>query len=98
MDSSRIAGGSKRDSPAMTGIVVLIMVFLPGTFTAVSAYPLVMVTLLTSSVEDFLRDATARLHLFWVIPGQSSFLDLLGCNNSAYHFGPGSLFDVFRIC
>ena len=44
--SRRIAVASKRDSSAMKGIALLTMVFLPGTFAAVSlkSYPLLSLT------------------------------------------------------
>lgn len=41
-DSRQISVASKRDSTAMKGIAVLTMVFLPGTFVAVSRSSLLL--------------------------------------------------------
>ena len=51
LNTIQIAAETKRDSTSMTSIALLTMVFLPGTFTAVSITPVMSIRPLTNKKE-----------------------------------------------
>ncbi|CAN9147436.1 unnamed protein product [Alternaria sp. RS040] len=67
LNTIQVAADTKRDSTSMTSIALLTMVFLPGTFTAVSLTPVMSMRLLTN------EKSVLRAGIFQSSPSTTSF-------------------------